>query len=272
MKHSRWTPSSRIAILFALIAFLTAHALDAQPSRSLERKGCPCARPFVSVAHARDTVYWLDVTPFTIPVTIGPREATKDVAGGRLAAIDPGRNLYQIVLDMPMAGLTTMTVKATLGGEMQMDQFVLRCDKPTLSSARFDQSNPTRMIASGIDEWGGLTAMVGQVYDPSSEWSNITIPGNHYQTIVTIKGMEVLNRAGTMFRNLPEVLRRAMTITEDIAPEDIVTSVYWKPGGSNDMTRWVLLLSNQPNRRAVISLEKRRMVVELATVDQAPGR
>jgi hypothetical protein len=99
------------------------------------------------------------------------------------------------------------------------------------------------------------------VYDPSSEWANPAIPGDHYQTVVTIKGAEVLNRPGVTFKNLPADVQKAMTVTDGTKPEDIVTRIYWKPGGTPDQSRWVLLMTNQPDPKAVIQLEKKKMKV-----------
>jgi len=151
-----------------------------------------------------------------------------------------------------------LTAKSMNAGKIAVDEKYLVVEKPLLRQARFKDGVQT---ASGIDQWRGLTARFGTPYDPSSEWANPTIPGDHYQTVVSIKGTEVLNRPGVTFKNLPPDIQTAMTIADGTRPEEIVTNVFWKPGGTPDRTRWVLLMSNQPDPKAIVQLEKKKMTV-----------
>lgn len=222
----------------------------------------PPAQPFASISASRDTIYWLDAAPFSIPVTLGPKEASREVSGGaRLVEADANRNLYNATIEQPQPGTVQLTAKAFNAGMQAVDEKVLVVEKPMLRQARFDKNNPTQMIASGIDQWRGLSATIGVPYDPSSEWQNPAIPADHYQTVVAIKGTEVLNRPGVTFKNLPQEVQKALTITDGTKPDDIVTRVYWKPGGTGDRARWVLLMSNQSDPAAVVQLEKRKMTV-----------
>jgi hypothetical protein len=109
-----------------------------------------------------------------------------------------------------------------------------------------------KVIDNGTSSWSGLHAKVGQVYDPSTEWASIHIPADHYQTIVSIRGAEVLNAPGTRFHKLPPAIAAKLTITSGMRPEDIVTSIYWRPMGTSDPSHWVLLLSNQSGSNARI--------------------
>ena len=88
-----------------------------------------------------------------------------------------------------------------------------------------------------------------------------SFPADHYQTGEATKGTEVHNRPGVTFKALPPDIQKGLTIADGTKPEDIVTKVYWKPGGTPDQNRWVLLMSNQPDPKAIIQLEKRKMSV-----------
>jgi hypothetical protein len=219
----------------------------------------PPAVPFAAISVSRDTVYWLDVAPFTNPETLGPEEPQVEMSGGaRLSVKDKARNLYDATIETPQPGTVALTAKSMNAGKVAVDEKYLVVEKPMLRQARFKDGV---MIASGIDQWRGMTARFGMPYDPSSEWANPTIPGDHYQTVVTIKGNEVLNRPGVSFKSLPQDVQKALTIPDGTRSEEIVTRVYWKPGGTPDQTRWVLLMTNQPDPKAVIQLEKKKMTV-----------
>jgi hypothetical protein len=220
----------------------------------------PPAQPFASIAYPRDTIYWYSVAPFSVPVTLGPKEAHTEVSGGaHLTQTDPKTNAFLATLDNPQPGSPiTLTAKATNAGMIASSEKVLVVEKPTLRAAKVDSKGNQ---SSGIDAWRGLTAVIGAQYDPSSEWASPFIPADHYQTTVSIKGNEVLNRPGVSFKNLPPETAKALTIADGTKPEDIVTNVYWKPNGTPDRNQWVLLLSNQEGSKAIIPLEKRKMTV-----------
>jgi hypothetical protein len=253
----------RVAAALALVP-LIASSLAAQP-RTPGRKGPPCVSPFVRFSAHPDTIYWFDAAPFTIPVVVGPREAEKVINNDmQLQPVDPRRNLYYAVLQQPVAGLFNVIVQSTNCSEVRADTLVLAIAKPRLRVAAFDLQNPTAQSSNGVENWPGLHAVVGEVYDPSSEWAEAGIPQEHFQTVVSIKGSEVLNRFGTSFKNLTQEERRRLTIEPGTAPVDIVADIYWKPDDTPDPNKWVLLLSNQPDRNALLPLGKNGMRVERA--------
>jgi hypothetical protein len=212
----------------------------------------PPAQPFASIAVPRDTIYWYNAAPFTVPVTLGPKEARKEVSGGaRLVETDPQRNLYTATIEAPQQGVLTVTAKATNASMVESDEKVLVVEKPELKAAN--------ARGNGTKAWRGLNAVIGAQYDPSTDWASPYIPDDHYQTVVAIKGNEVLNRPGTSHRNIPADQAKGLMITEGTKAEDIVANVYWKPNGTPDRSKWVLLLSSQPGP-AVIPLEDKLTV------------
>lgn len=234
-----------------IIILAAASTLDAQPSRA--RRKAPCTKPYAAILHPTDTIYWYDAAPFTIPVMMGPHDETLEISGGaRLIEIDHRQMLYSATIQLPQLGTIQLTAKTHNCEMVAVDDKVLIVDKPMLRSKRLGSNQ------SGIDAWKGLTARVGELYDPSSEWENIMIPAAHYQTIVSIKGVQVFNRPGVSFSDrLPEELM----IKAGTKPEDIITYVYWKPWGTVYKERWVLLISNQPDRNVAIPLERKKMEV-----------
>lgn len=212
----------------------------------------PPAQPFASIAVPRDTIYWYNAAPFTVPVTLGPKEARKEVSGGaRLVETDPQRNLYTATIESPQPGTLTVTAKSTNASMVESDEKVLVVEAPQLKAAN--------ARGNGTKAWRGLNAVIGAQYDPSTDWASPYIPDDHYQTVVAIKGNEVLNRPGTSHRNIPADQAKGLVIAEGTKPEDIVTNVYWKPNGTPDRSKWVLLLSSQPGS-AVIPLEDKLTV------------
>lgn len=219
----------------------------------------PPAEPFASIASPRDTIYWLEGAPFQVQVTIGPKEGQKSVANAELAKLDDSRNLYLATISSPQEGTLALTAHASNGGKVATDEKYLVVTKPVLRAQKIGKDGVP--ISSGIDAWRGLSAVYGSVYDPSSDWNNPQIPGDHYQTVVTIKGVEVLNKAGVSFKNMSQDMQKALTIADGTKAEDIVTKVFWKPGATADQSKWILLLCNQENSGARFALERRRMTV-----------
>jgi len=218
----------------------------------------PPAQPFAAINLPRDTVYWYDAAPFSVPVTLGPKEASRDISGGaRLVETDAKRNLYLATIDQPQPGATTLTAKASNAGMVETSEKILVVEKPLLRAAKFKDGQP---VNNGTKNWRGLRGVIGGIYDPSSEWASPYIPADHYQTVVKIKGVEVLNRPGVTFKNLSPDQQKALTITDGMKAEDIVANVYWKPGGTADPTQWKLLLSNQEGAGAVIPLEGKMLI------------
>ncbi|MEO5931799.1 MAG: hypothetical protein ABIR47_17835 [Candidatus Kapaibacterium sp.] len=220
----------------------------------------PPSKPYVTIA-SRDTVYWYDVAPFSVQVKVGPTEASKNFSGGPLKPIDPTQNLYSAEIERPEPSPngTKITVTAANGAAVPAkDEKILMVEKPTLRAADIK--------GNGTGKWRGLSATVGQAYDPSSEWLNTYIPSNDYQTKVWVRGKEVLNVPGVKVAKSP-----ALVIPDGTKAEDILTKVYWKPGGTSDTSKWKLLLSNQENQGAIIPLEKRKMDVGFPKPIMDPG-
>jgi hypothetical protein len=214
----------------------------------------PPAQPFAAIQLPRDTVYWYDAAPFSVPVTLGPKEANKAISGGAsLVQTDAAQNRFLATIAAPQAGPTTLTATASNAGMVASSgDKILMVEKPMLRAAKVDNKGNA---INGTKNWRGLRGVIGGVYDPSSEWASPYIPADHYQTVVTIGGKEVLNRPGVTFKNLSPDQQKALTISDGVKAEDVVTKVYWKPGGVSDPTQWKLLLANQDGLGALIGLE-----------------
>ncbi|MBS1910780.1 MAG: hypothetical protein JST22_02220 [Bacteroidetes bacterium] len=186
-----------------------------------------------------------------------------------MIAFDEADNMYVGIVDRPETGDSPIRIKAVAAGTVAEDERILSVYHPLLCGARFKDGS---VIDNGTDRWPALRGVIGQVYDPSTQLYTPYIADADYQTVVTFKGAEVLNRAGTMFTPSDPHGRSPLTITSDLRPEDVVTKVYWKPGGTEERSRWVLLLCNQPGvtPQPVIPLETRRMSIEAPPV-QAPA-
>lgn len=208
----------------------------------------PPQQPFASIAIPRDTVYWYNVAPFTVPVTLGPKETSdKTLQGATLTAVDEERGLYQATLTGLQDGANKLLAISRNAGMEAKDEKILMVETPQLKA----QNART----NGTKAWRGMRAVVGAQYDPSSDWASLYIPDDHYQTVVEVKGTEVLNRPGTSHRTLTPDLAKQLTVVEGTRPGDIKTSVYWKPGGTPDRSKWVLLLANQSGTSALIQPE-----------------
>ena len=214
--------------------------------------------PYSALLAQTDTVYWYIVAPFSLPVKAGPKGAKLSCTAGTLLPDDPAHGRYTLVFDGIEAGPTQIVVTAAYRGRTDADTVVVVGERPFLRSARIDRNGNS---SSGTDAWLGLRGEIGERYDPSSEWASPFIPADHYQTVVTIRGREVMNRPGTSFHNVPPATAEALTLTDDVRPEDIITRVYWRPNGTSDQTQWKLLLSNQADQHAVIPLERRGMMI-----------
>lgn len=207
----------------------------------------PPQQPFATISVPRDTIYWYNAAPFSVRVTLGPKEATKDVSGATLAVIDQEKGSYNAVFSNLQPGLNKLTAKAVNAGNVASDEKFLMVDAPELK-AKNDRTNGTKA-------WRGMRAVVGAQYDPSSDWASLYVPDDHYQTVVEMKGVEVLNRPGVAHRSLPAEQAKSLVVTEGTRPADIKTSVFWKPGGTPDRSQWVLLLSNQGGTGAIVQPE-----------------
>lgn len=196
----------------------------------------PPAQPIAAISYPRDTIYWYDAAPFTVPVTLGPKEGTKDVGGARLVQVDQARNLFAATIDNPAAGVTPIIAKATNAGMVASDEKYLVVEKPALRYKK------------GVDQWKGMRAVVGRKYNPSSDWMSPFIPDDHYQTVVSINGNQVFDHPGVSFKD-PE-LPNEMLVAE--ATKNIETTVFWKPGGTADRTKWVPILTSKPGGQASI--------------------
>ncbi|MBS1911454.1 MAG: hypothetical protein JST22_05675 [Bacteroidetes bacterium] len=221
----------------------------------------PPPQPFAQIASPRDTIYWLNVAPFRVVVSLGPNEANKSVmAPARMEAKDAKNNQYYAVVDKPEVADNKLTVRATTPAGTATDEKILSVDRPRLRAERMKDQ---QIVRTGVDAWRGLSATYGVSYDPSSDWNNPQIPADHYQTVVWFKGVQVMNRVGTNFKALPPDVQKALMVPEGMKPEDIVTKVFWKPGGTADSSQWVMLLCNQQNvtPAPVIGLESKKMSV-----------
>jgi len=207
----------------------------------------PPAQPFATISVPRDTIYWYNVAAFVVPVTLGPKEASKDVSGARLVLTNEERNQYNAIIDSPQEGTNKVSAVSRNANMTAQDEKVLVVQAPRLKA--------WNARTNGTKAWRGMRAVVGSQYDPSSDWESPYIPDDHYQTVVEIKGSEVLNRPGTSMRTLPPEVAKQLTVAEGTRSGDIVTKVYWKPGGTADRSQWKLLLANQPGTDAVIQPE-----------------
>jgi|GEM_PF-4173857 len=211
--------------------------------------------PYAAILASADTVYWYNVTPYRVKVRLGPKGAKLSCSGGaRLVPTNQARGEYMLTIDEPVFGAIRIDVHASIGGRHDSDSRVLIAEQPLLRWAMFKDGQQVR---NGTGQWAGLRARVGEPYDPTSEWASTHIPADHYQTVVSIHGYEIFNRAGTNFGPPGNRygLTRDMIITLGTTPEDIVTKVFWRPEGTWDPAQWILLLANQPELQSVIPLE-----------------
>lgn len=262
MYSTRTHPRRRmaVAVLFAVVI-----AASLAPPAHAQRR--PQAAPYAAFKQT-DTVYWLADVPFTTTVLLGPRAARVACPGMKLSAALDAQDRYVARIERPVEGITVLEARASSGGETAVDRLVLVVQQPTLRAQRVAVYGGA--VASGIDAWRALEARVGEVYDPSTAFNMPNFPAYQFQTVVTINGAVVLNSPGLTFVNLNAELQLAMTITPEMRAGDIVTNVYWRPGGSWDEKTWVLLLSNQENSGARLPLEKRRMIVLNTTASEMP--
>ncbi|MBC8144860.1 MAG: hypothetical protein H7X80_04685 [bacterium] len=198
--------------------------------------------PVAEILMQRDTAYWYDVAPFSVVVRLGPAEGAKDMSGGaRLVALDPATNRYTAFIDKPSEGMIPLVAKASNAGKVDVSEKTLQVFKPALKG--------------GIEKWRGMKATVSRKYNPSTDWVATQIPEDHYQTIVEIKGREVFNRAGTVFKDA-ELPADLLVSEQTTQPTDIKLTVFWKPGGNSDRTTWVPLMSNQQAAEVIIKPSK----------------
>jgi hypothetical protein len=204
--------------------------------------------PVAEILLPRDTVYWYDAAAFSVPVRLGPAEGSKDMSGGaRLVVADPATNRYNAIIDKPQPGITPLVAKASnKEGKIDVSEKTLVVYTPELKG--------------GIEKWRGMKATVSRKYNPTTDWVATAIPEDHYQTVVEIKGREVFNRSGTVFKDAE--LPADLVVTEAMTdPKDIRMTVYWKPGGTSDRTQWVALMSNQADADVRIKPTKNFSVV-----------
>ncbi len=191
--------------------------------------------PVAQIIGVPDTVYWYTGADLRVQVKLGPAEAQKDMTGIQVDA-DKEHSLYTYRVPVTTAGEIPLVAKASNAGKFEEDKRVLMVEMPAMAGGTEKRA--------AIDKWKGLRAVVGRKFNPTSEWESNHIPESHYRTVVYIKGKEVLNKAGTTFRDgdLPDDL----TVDGDWRPSDIVAEVFWTPLGTPSRDNWVLLAANQP--------------------------
>ena len=240
--------------------FIDNQSANAFNIRVIPPKKQEAKDPVAAIALARDTAYWYEGAPFSVRVTVGPKEAQKSFPGS-LSDVNPAQNEYLMTLNSPAVGQTPIIVKAVNAGKQAMAERTLVVEKPQLKGGTEKQL--------AIDRSRILRATIGKKYNPSTEWVSTTIPADQYQTKVFFNGTEVFNKPGTSFRDAE--------LDPLIVPENLtdgtklVTEVYWKPNGNPDPSTWVKLLSTNPASTGVVPLGEKRMTVSWPAPDITEG-
>lgn len=201
--------------------------------------------PVAAILMARDTAYWYDAAPFEVQVKLGPKDASsKNVSGATLTVLDASAGIYNATIDKPQSGgITPIVATASTKAGTQTATKYLMVEKPTL------RNSP--------DRWKGNRAVIGRKYNPTSEWMSGNVPNSHYQTVVEINGEQALNQEGTVFKEAE--LAANMKVTE--STKSVKTTVYWKPNGVADKSKWVALLTNDKNGSSIIKPTKDFQIV-----------
>jgi hypothetical protein len=202
---------SLIVVVLAVVVLVEAYAQE----------------PFVGIEAGSDTLYWYMGVPVEIPIIAGPARGTVSLsANATLTPVNAEMGRYRATLSNPEEGSNEVCVTVEEDGRKASQCIQVVVWQPEM--------------VTGIDRWSGMRAMIGRKYNPSSEWKSLDIPAAHYQTVVDIDGREVFNRFGISFREgeLPD----DMMVTEGM--KDIHTTIYWKPNGTADRTRWVAIATN----------------------------
>jgi hypothetical protein len=240
--------------------FIENKSANAFNIRVIPPKKPDAKEPVAAIALARDTAYWYEGAPFSVRVTVGPKEATKSVPG-TLTPYNPEQNEFIMTLNSPSVGYNPIIVKASNAGKTATAERTLYVEKPEMKGGTDKQL--------AIDRSKILRATIGKKYNPSTEWKSTTIPADQYQTKVYFNGVQVFNKPGTSFRDAE---LDPLIVPENLTdPTKLVTEVYWKPNGTNDSSQWVKLLSNQPNTNAVVPLGEKRMTISWPAPDIVEG-
>lgn len=190
----------------------------------------PAVKPSDPVASwevGRDTVYWYAGAPLRLRVKLGPKEGARDVPLATLTTIDETNNRFEAEFTGLQEGMNIITAQArNSAGQTAVDERKVVVQRPELKTPRYR----------------GSKAVVGNKYNPTSEWKSTDIPPSDYQTVVTMDGRQVFDQSGTNFK--PAELPNELIVGD--AVREIKTIVYWKPGGTADRSKWVPLLSTDP--------------------------
>ena len=206
-----------------------ANAIDVrviQPDRP------PPAEPVAEILVPRSEIYWYTGAPFEMPVKLGPKEGSKSVDPPSASLVEDPNIAGRYTLVIPEYSDATdqvITVTASNGGQSEESTKQLHVLKPELNG-----------------EWRrqrAARAYVGRVYSPETEWVATQIPPEHYHTIVKIDGNTVFDKTGTSFETA-DLDKKAMEVKQ--STRQISTTVFWKPNGSTDRTKWRPLVSTDP--------------------------
>ncbi len=192
------------------------------------------ADPVAEILVPRDTIYWYNIAPFQVPVKLGPREGTRNVQNATLVAVNEETGNYVAKFEVPsQEGVVPIIARAENAGKVQVSEKYLKVETPEL--------------VGGERRFRGRKAVVGRVYNPSTEWASTSIPAEHYQTVVDFNGNQVFSSTGINFK--PSDLPDDLMVTE--ATKEVDTYVYWKPGGTANRDEWVKVLSSKPGEATV---------------------
>jgi len=188
--------------------------------------------PYVAIEVQGDTIKWLEGAPLTFAVRGGPVDGgTVSVSNASLARV--AGDLYSATIEKPEATPpnTATSIIATARnkeGKAQQQEKFLQVDKVLYKGD-----------VKGFGRWRALRATIGAKYDPSSDWDMTGIPAQHYQTVVNFNGKEAFNRPGTNFKAMGAEDAKKLTVSEQTTK--VLTTVYWRPGGTPDPTLWIPL-------------------------------
>lgn len=224
----------RISLLIAILAAIVSSTGLAQQAPELSITG--------SRSHG-DTVYTYVGAPTNLFVTASSElDSVRAIGSAQIIASDSVNGRITLTIEKPPIGILPVCVTARHHGEVVTMCCSLVGYIPTMRR--------------GIREWPALKREVGTKYNPSSEWlaGEEYFSNAEYQTVVERDGLVVFDRQGTTFTDaeLPEPL----FIADDAVA--LRTLVYWRPNGTMDRSRWMLLAASSNDENAVVKLNGRR--------------
>jgi len=192
--------------------------------------------PYVSIEIQGDTIKWLEGAPLSFRVRGGPVEGgAPSIQGYSVSKFTgPGASADEYVATLANPLQTTsqsIIAKARnkAGKTAEQEKFLV-VDKVAWKGGE-----------KAYGRWRALRATIGSKYDPSSDWDMTSIRPEHYQTVVAFDGVVVFNRPGTNFKAMGADDAKKLTVQE--SNKKVVTTVYWKPGGTPDVAQWIPLAS-----------------------------